>query len=133
MQRLQHVYGHDALNCFTADPTGLKVGSVHNDKRDVILHDRLCEAAITLNPGIPEAAIDEALKQLGDKRRARYRSPRPSLSDEGTLLIDGDEPGVALGKFAVAHGDVALVLEPVAVAQGQARHIQQRQIPEVTL
>jgi len=35
-----------------------------------ILHDRLKEAAIALNPGIHEFAIDDALKQLCDKRQA---------------------------------------------------------------
>ena len=70
VQRLQHVYGYDTLNCFTADPADLNDGSGRTDKRDVILHDRLKEAAIALNPGIPESAIDDALKQLCDKRQA---------------------------------------------------------------
>ncbi|MFQ5472759.1 MAG: type I restriction endonuclease subunit R, partial [Dehalococcoidia bacterium] len=70
MQRLQHVYGYDTLNCFTADPAELNDGSGRTDRRDVILHDRLKEAAIALNPGVPESAIDDALKQLCDKRRA---------------------------------------------------------------
>ena len=70
VQRLQHVYGYDTLNCFTADPADLNDGSGRTDKRDVILYDRLKEAAIALNPGIPESAIDDALKQLCDKRQA---------------------------------------------------------------
>jgi type I restriction enzyme R subunit len=70
VQRLQHVYGYDTLNCFTADPADLNDGSGRTDKRDVILHDRLKEAAIALNPGIPESAIDDGLKQLWDKRQA---------------------------------------------------------------
>lgn len=69
VQRLQHVYGYDTLNCFTADPADLNDGSGRNDKRDVILHDRLKIAAIALNPGIPETAIDDALNQLCDKRQ----------------------------------------------------------------
>lgn len=69
VQRLQHVYGYDTLNCHTADPADLNDGSGRTDKRDVILHDRLKEAAIALNPGIPESAIDDALKQLCDKRQ----------------------------------------------------------------
>lgn len=70
VQRLQHLYGYDSLNCFTADPADLNDDSGRTDKRDVILLDRLREAAIALNPGIPESAIDDALKQLCDKRQA---------------------------------------------------------------
>jgi len=70
VQRLQHLYGYDTLNCFTVDPADRNDGSGRTDKREVILHDRLREAAIALNPGIPEAAIDAALKQLCDKRQA---------------------------------------------------------------
>ena len=70
VQRLQHVHGYDTLNCFTSDPADLNDGSGRTDKRDVILHDRLKEAATALNPGIPESAIDDALKQLCDKRQA---------------------------------------------------------------
>ena len=69
MQRLQHVYGYDTLNCFTADPADLVDGSGRTDKRDAILHDRLQAAAVALNPDIPESAIDDALKQLCDKRQ----------------------------------------------------------------
>ena len=70
VQRLQHVCGYDTLDCFTADPADLNDGSGRPDKRDVIFQDRLKAAAIALNPGIPESAIDDALKQLCDKRRA---------------------------------------------------------------
>ncbi|MGI9344733.1 MAG: type I restriction endonuclease subunit R [Gammaproteobacteria bacterium] len=70
VQRLQHDYGYDTLNCFTADPADLKDGSGRTDKRDVIFPDRLKAAAIVLNPGFPESAIDGALKQLCDKRQA---------------------------------------------------------------
>lgn len=70
VERLQHAYGYDTLNCFTADPAELNDGSGRTDKRHVVLHDRLKEAAIALNPAIPESAIDDALKQLCDKRRA---------------------------------------------------------------
>ena len=70
LQRLQHVYGYDTLNCFTADASDINDGSGRTDKRDVILYGRLKEAAIALNPGIPESAIDHALKQLCDRRQA---------------------------------------------------------------
>jgi type I restriction enzyme R subunit len=87
VQRLQHVHGYDTLNCFTADPADLNDGSGRTDKRDVILHDRLKEAAIALNPGIPESAIDDALKQLCDKRQAM--SPIAANREVDSLIRDG--------------------------------------------
>ena len=69
VQRLQHLYGYDVQDCYTADPADLNDGSGRTDKRDVILRDRLQAAAIALNPGIPESAIDEALKQICDRRQ----------------------------------------------------------------
>lgn len=70
LQKLQHLYGYDIQDCFTADPADLNDGSGRSDKRDVILHDRLREAVIKLNKGIPESAIDTALQQLCDRRQA---------------------------------------------------------------
>lgn len=70
LQRLEHLHGYDSLNCYTANPEDLNDNSGRTDKREVILHDRLKEAAIVLNPGIPESSIDDALKQLCDKRQA---------------------------------------------------------------
>ena len=35
VQRLQHLYGYDALKCLTSDPAGLNDGSGRSDKRDV--------------------------------------------------------------------------------------------------
>lgn len=49
VQRLQHLYGYDALMCFTADPADLEDGSGRTDKRDVILYDRLREAVVCLS------------------------------------------------------------------------------------
>lgn len=69
LQQLQHLYGYDTLNCYTADPVALDDGSGRMDKRDVFLYARLKEAAVALNPGIPEFAVDNALKQLCDKRQ----------------------------------------------------------------
>jgi type I restriction enzyme R subunit len=70
VQRLQHVYKYETLNCYTSDPADLNDDSNRQDKRDVILLDRLKVAAIALNPDIPESAIDNALKQLCDRRQA---------------------------------------------------------------
>ena len=70
VQRLRDSHGYEALDCFTADPAALDDGSGRKDKREVILRDRLKQAAVALNPGIPEAAIDEALDELCEPRRA---------------------------------------------------------------
>tara|TARA_R110001592_G_scaffold343029_1_gene633170 strand:- start:10118 stop:13366 length:3249 start_codon:yes stop_codon:yes gene_type:complete len=112
VQRLEQVYGYDTLNCFTADPGDLNDGSGRTDKRDVILNDRLKEAAIALNPGVPESAIDDALKQLCDKRqvlapiaanreldglirdgvRVEFKDERDRLRKERVKIIDFDDP-----------------------------------------
>ena len=70
VQRLQHLYGYDVLDCYTADAADLNDGSGRADKRDVILRDRLKAAAVRLNPEIPETAIDDALDQVCDRRQA---------------------------------------------------------------
>lgn len=70
VQKLQLLHGFDSLNCHTDDPEDLNDGSRRANKRDVVLTDRLKEAAIRLNPGIPVRAIDEALEQLLDRRQA---------------------------------------------------------------
>lgn len=70
VQRLQHLYGYDVLDCYTADAADLNDGSGRADKREVILRDRLKAAAVRLNPEIPETAIDDALEQVCDQRQA---------------------------------------------------------------
>jgi type I restriction enzyme R subunit len=70
VQKLQHLYGYDSLNCHTADPTDMNDGSGRRDKREVILRGPLKAAAIALNPRIPESAIDKALNDLCDRRQA---------------------------------------------------------------
>ncbi|MEE4377287.1 MAG: HsdR family type I site-specific deoxyribonuclease, partial [Candidatus Competibacteraceae bacterium] len=87
LQRLQHLYGYDALICFTTNPEDLKDGSGRTDKREVILHDRLRKAVIGLNPQLPEAAIDDALKQLCDKRQAM--SSIAANREVDSLIRDG--------------------------------------------
>jgi type I restriction enzyme R subunit len=70
LQRLHQQFGFDLLNCYTDDREDLNDRSKRTDKRDVILSDRLKEAAVRLNPGLPEKAIDEALAILTNKRQA---------------------------------------------------------------
>ena len=70
VQKLQHLHGFDSLNCHTEDAEDLNDGSGRSNKSEVILLDRLREAAARLNPGIPTPAIEEALDRLVDRRRA---------------------------------------------------------------
>jgi len=87
VQRLQHLCGYDTMNCYTAEPGDLNDGSGRTDKREVILRDRLKQAAIALNPGIPESAIDDAVKQLCDKRQAL--APIAANREVDSLIRDG--------------------------------------------
>src|SRR5438034_1193925 len=70
VQKLKHLHGFDSLNCHTKDPEDLNDGSGRANKRDVILVDRVREAAIRLNPTIPEQAVEDALEKLLDRRLA---------------------------------------------------------------
>ena len=54
VQKLQHLHGFDSLDCHTEDPEDLNDGSGRANKRDVILVDRVREAATRLNPRIPQ-------------------------------------------------------------------------------
>jgi type I restriction enzyme R subunit len=97
VQRLQHLYSYDVLDCYTADPADPNDGSGRADKRDVILHDRLKAAAIALNPGIPEAAVEDAIRQLSDKRQAMSaivaNRELDSLIRDGVRVEFKDETG----------------------------------------
>lgn len=73
LQRLQHVHGYDVQDCYTTDPANLNDGSGRSDKREVILLGRLREAAIRLNPAIPEATIEHSGRT---GRRWPYRRKR---------------------------------------------------------
>ncbi len=70
VQKLQHLHGFDVLECHTEDPEDLNDGSGRAKKSDVILVDRVREAAIRLNPAIPAPAIEDALEKLLDRRKA---------------------------------------------------------------
>ncbi|MDS4012724.1 MAG: type I restriction endonuclease subunit R [Candidatus Accumulibacter sp.] len=70
IQRLQHLCGFDALNCYTAQPDELNDGSGRSDKREVILADRLRAAVERLNPQAPAHAVDQAMGQLLQPRTA---------------------------------------------------------------
>src|SRR5258706_12148264 len=67
---LQKLRGYDVLDCYTKDPANLNDRSNRASKRDVILIDRVRDAAARLNPDIPSGALDDALEKLLARRRA---------------------------------------------------------------
>jgi len=87
LKRLHEQLGYDLLNCYTSDADNLNDQSRRSDKREVILAERLKDAALRLNPGIPEVAIDEALARLTDKRHAM--SPIAANREIDSLIRDG--------------------------------------------
>lgn len=70
LQKLQFLHGYDVENFHTDDRDDLNDGSRRTSKREVILPDRLRNAALRLNPDIPQDAIDGALKTLCERRWA---------------------------------------------------------------
>lgn len=78
-------YAH--WNCYTTDPTALNDGSGRSDKRDVILRGPLREAARRLNPDLPDAALDDALDRLCDRRTAM--NPVLANREVHDLIRDG--------------------------------------------
>lgn len=64
VHKLVREYGYQSLNCYTQIPEDLNDRSGRGDKREVVLAQRLKAAALRLNPGIPEMAIDQALAVL---------------------------------------------------------------------
>jgi len=70
LQKLQLLHGFDVLDCYTEKAEDLNDGSKRAHKRDVILADRVREAATRLNPDVPAAAIESALEKLLDRRQA---------------------------------------------------------------
>lgn len=78
-------YAH--WDCYTSDPTQLNDGSGRSDKREVILRGPLREAARRLNPDLPEAALDDALDRLCDRRTAM--NPVLANREVHDLIRDG--------------------------------------------
>lgn len=112
LQRLQHLHGYDVQDCHTSDPADFNDGSGRQDKREVILRERLTAAAVRLNPEIPQSAIDEAVQRICDRRQAmalmaanheldglirdgvpvQFRDASERLRQERVRLIDFEQP-----------------------------------------
>ena len=70
VKKLVNEHNFEPLNAFTTNPDDLNDGTNRTDKVEVVFHDRLKAAAVRLNPGIPETALDQALAQLTERRYA---------------------------------------------------------------
>jgi type I restriction enzyme, R subunit len=70
VRKLRQLHRFDTLDCHTKEPEDLNDGSGRANKRDVILVDRVKEAALRLNQDIPAKVIDDALEKLLDRRQA---------------------------------------------------------------
>lgn len=70
LQKLQFEHGFEVLNCHTEDAAALNDRSNRTDKRDVILLDRVREAAVRLNTNTPAEVIERALETLTNRRQA---------------------------------------------------------------
>ena len=64
VRRLRQRHGFDVLNCDIGEADDQNDRSGRTSKRDVILVDRVREAAVRLNPRIPAAAIGDGFKPL---------------------------------------------------------------------
>ncbi len=62
--------GYKTINCFTADVENLNDGSKRPTKQDVVFPEILKDKTVSLNTGIPENVIDNALSQLTKPRYA---------------------------------------------------------------
>ncbi|MGE0133465.1 MAG: type I restriction endonuclease subunit R [Blastocatellales bacterium] len=87
LQKLRRDFGFELLNCHTTEADDLNDRSGREDKREVIFAGRLKAAALRLNPGVPETAIDEALARLTDRRSAM--SPAAANREVDGLIRDG--------------------------------------------
>lgn len=70
LKKLKEDFNFELLDCNTADAEDVHDGSKRNDKRDVILADRLRESLERLNSHLPAEAIEKALDLLTNKRQA---------------------------------------------------------------
>jgi type I restriction enzyme R subunit len=87
IQKLEQSYGFATLNCHTEDPTDLGDRSGRTSKSEVVLIDRLRDAAIRLNEKIPPSILESALERLLDRRLAM--SLVAANQDVYNLLRDG--------------------------------------------
>jgi type I restriction enzyme R subunit len=87
LQRLEQVHKFEILRCHCKDPEDLNDKSGRTNKRDVILLDRVRDAALALNKHIPHSAIDEPLERFADRRTAM--SPVAANREVYDLVRDG--------------------------------------------
>jgi type I site-specific restriction-modification system R (restriction) subunit len=107
LQKLHQQHGFQLLNCYTVDPNDLNDRSNRTDKHDVILIDRLKAAALRLNPGLPEHAINKALAILTDSRSVM--SPIAANRAVDGLIRDGISIEYENERGRTEHGRVRVI------------------------
>jgi hypothetical protein len=75
IQFMQHELGWDVMNCFGEWQCGVSDHG-REGKRDVILTGRLKAALLSLNPDLPDEAIDGAVEEMG-------------ILDDGFWILNG--------------------------------------------
>lgn len=74
LQKLHSHHHYELLNCYTPQPDTLNDGSQRQDKRDVILKERLQTACEVFNPDIPSTIIAEEIQKLLELRNHQSTS-----------------------------------------------------------
>jgi type I restriction enzyme R subunit len=87
IQKLQHLYGFDALDCFTAKADDLNDGSGRKDKRDVILQEYLLNAIESLNDEVPNGVVEKVIEQVMNLRLSI--SPAKANKELDGFIRDG--------------------------------------------
>ncbi|MFH2065929.1 MAG: HsdR family type I site-specific deoxyribonuclease [Pseudomonadota bacterium] len=104
---LTDTLGYRHMDCYTVDPGNLDDGSGRMDKSEVVLVDVLREKAKSLNRKIPEAAVDQAIGVLIDRR---YAMSRMLANKEVYHLIrDGIPVTYENGEGRTEHGLVRVI------------------------
>lgn len=126
-------FGFQTLNCHTEQKETLPDGSGRTDKRDVVFRDRLKAALASLNPTLPEPAIEQAVATLTSSRSAM--SPMAANRDIYELIRNGvpvtyrnvngrDQPAQAkvIDFDTPAKNDLLSVTQLWIAPTGQGRH-----------
>ena len=112
LEQLETKFKFELLNCYTQDANDLNDCSNRQSKKDVIFQDRLTEACIKLNPGIPRTEIDKVIERVANRRTAmsaisanreldklirdgvdiEFEDDRGIKQQETVRLIDFDQP-----------------------------------------
>ena len=84
---LKEEFNFKIKNCYTKEAEDINDGTGRTDKKEVVFYDILKEKAKSLNPNIPETAIEQAISILTEKRYAM--NPVFANKEVYNLIKDG--------------------------------------------